>query len=113
VRWNVQVVTPFGRARASHVPSLRALRENLGTVLDRAPAGMRIQVINCPPCLLPGHESAALTDFAKAERAMVFVGESGVNLQAWLAAKRRHEPRCRGCLYALLCPGFYRFDAAR
>jgi MoaA/NifB/PqqE/SkfB family radical SAM enzyme len=109
-RWNVQVVTPFGRARAAHVPSLRSLRRNLGAVLDNAPAGMQIQVINCPPCLLPGHQTAALTDFGKAERTMVFVGESGVNLQAWLAARRRRDGRCRGCLYATLCPGFYRFE---
>ncbi|MBI5498603.1 MAG: radical SAM protein [Deltaproteobacteria bacterium] len=111
--WTVQVVTPFGRARAAHVPSARALRENLSAVLDRAPAGMRIQVINCPPCLLPGHESAALTDFGKAERAMVFVGESGVNLQAWLAGKRRRDARCRDCVHAVLCPGFYRFEGER
>jgi hypothetical protein len=71
---------------------------------------MRVQVINCPPCLLPGHEEAALTDFGKAERTMVFVGESAVNLQAWLAAKRRRDARCRNCLWAVLCPGFYRFD---
>ncbi len=111
-RWNIQVVTPFGRARAGHVPSYPALRRHLGIVLDQAPPGMQIQIINCPPCLLPGHESAALTDFGKAERAMVFVGESGVNLQAWLAKRRRRDARCRDCLYALLCPGFYRFDHA-
>ena len=112
-RWNLQVVTPFGRARASHVPSPRSLRRSLGAVLDHAPEGMRVQVINCPPCLLPGHESAALTDFGKAERAMVFVGESGTNLQGWLAGKRRRDARCRGCLYAVLCPGFYRFAKPR
>ncbi|MDI7267789.1 MAG: radical SAM protein [Myxococcota bacterium] len=111
-RWNLQVVTPFGRARAAHVPSTRSLRRHLGAILDRHAGTMQLQVINCPPCLLPGHESAALTDFGKAERAMVFVGESGVNLQAWLAAKRRRDARCRDCLYALLCPGFYRFDTA-
>ena len=111
-RWNLQVVTPFGRARASQEPPTSTLRRYLGAVLDRVPAGMRIQIIYCPPCLLPGHESAALTDFAKAERAMVFVGESGTNLQDWLAGKRRRAARCRGCLYAVLCPGFYRCAAS-
>ena len=110
--WNVQVVTPFGRARAAHVPPESALRRRLGALLDGAPAELTIQVINCPPCLLPGHEAAALSDFGKAERAMVFVGESGVNLQAWLAARRRRDPRCRDCPFAGPCPGFYRFDAA-
>ncbi|MBN1772447.1 MAG: radical SAM protein [Deltaproteobacteria bacterium] len=110
-RWNVQVVTPFGRARASHVPSEAALRRHLGALLDGAPPGLAIQVVNCPPCLLPGHERAALADFGKAERAMVFVGETGVNLQTWLAKKRRRDARCRGCPFAAGCPGFYRFDA--
>jgi MoaA/NifB/PqqE/SkfB family radical SAM enzyme/radical SAM superfamily enzyme YgiQ (UPF0313 family) len=111
-RWNVQVVTPFGRARAAHVPAESALRRQLGALLAGAPPGLAIQVVNCPPCLLPGREAAALPDFGKAERAMVFVGESGVNLQAWLAARRRPDARCRDCPFAGPCPGFFRFDAA-
>jgi len=112
-RWNVQIVTPFGRARASHVPSERALRRHLGRLLDRAPRGLEIQVVNAPPCLLPGRERFALADFGKAERAMVFVGEAGVNLQAWLAGRRRRDRRCRDCPFAPDCPGFYRFEGAR
>lgn len=111
-RWNVQVVTPFGRARAAHVPSETTLRRQLGVLLDRAPRGLEVQVINCPPCLLPGHEALAAADFGKAERAMVFVGETGVNLQAWLAGRRRRDGRCRDCPWTVVCPGFYRFDAA-
>jgi MoaA/NifB/PqqE/SkfB family radical SAM enzyme len=112
-RWNVQIVTPFGRARASHVPSERALRRHLGRLLDRPPRGLEIQVVNAPPCLLPGRERFALADFGMAERAMVCGGEAGVNLQAWLAGRRRRDRRCRDCPFAPDCPGFYRFEGAR
>jgi len=111
-RWNVQIVTPFGRARASHLPSERALRRHLARLLDRPPPRLEIRVVNAPPCLLPGREHRALADFGKAERTMVFVGEAGVNLQAWLAGRRRRDRRCRDCPFAPDCPGFYRFDRA-
>ncbi|MFC1611923.1 radical SAM protein, partial [Myxococcota bacterium] len=108
-RWNIQVVTPFGRAHAGLVPSLDALRGHLGPLLD-APKGMTIQVINCPPCALPGHESATFVDFAKTARDMVFVGAEGENLQAFLAHKRTHTERCAACFYQLVCPGEYVFE---
>lgn len=109
-RWNLQVVTPFGRARSGQVPDPQDLRRVLCGLLDYAPAGMKLQVINCPPCLLAGHEDAASVDFDKAARDMIFVGESGENLQAFLASKRRRDQECRSCPHLVRCPGHYRFD---
>ncbi len=111
-RWNLQVVTPFGRARSDQVPAETDLQKHLGDLLAHPPPdSLRIQVINCPPCLLPGHEQAAGVDFAKAERDMVFVGAEGENLQAFLSRKRRHTPRCYDCIHALVCPGEYAFES--
>jgi MoaA/NifB/PqqE/SkfB family radical SAM enzyme/radical SAM superfamily enzyme YgiQ (UPF0313 family) len=109
-RWNLQVVTPFGRARPDQLPDPGDLQRVLGGLLDAVPAGMKLQVINCPPCLLPGHEGSAAVDFDKAARDMVFVGESGENLQAFLSSKRERDERCRSCPQLVQCPGHYRFD---
>jgi len=109
-RWNVQLVTPFGRAEASQVPSEDDLRRHLGALIDQPPVGVRMQVINCPPCLLPGHEELAAVDFGKAARDMVFVGAAGENLQGYLAQRRQRTSRCDNCLDALVCPGEYVFS---
>jgi MoaA/NifB/PqqE/SkfB family radical SAM enzyme len=108
-RWNLQVVTPFGRARGRQVPDPKDLQRVLGGLLEAAPAEMQLQVINCPPCLLPGHEAAAAVDFDKAARDMVFVGESGENLQAFLSSKRTRDQTCQCCPQLVQCPGHYRF----
>ena len=108
-RWNLQLVTPFGRAHAGLVPREEDLLRHLGALLDQPPPGLRIQLVNCPPCLAPGHEQAAAADQGKAWRNMVFVGAEGENLQLFLSGKRRRTPRCEGCMYALVCPGEYQF----
>jgi hypothetical protein len=78
-------------------------------LLASPPAGVRIQVVNMPPCELPGHEQVAALDFAKAERNMVFVGARGENLLGYLAARRRRGPKCEPCAWSLVCPGEYVF----
>jgi len=108
-RWNLQAVTPFGRGRDAQLPSAAIWTERVTEVLERAPPDLLIQVINCPPCLLPGHEDAAAADFDKASRDMVFVDETGENLQQFLAGRRRHTARCEACLLAWDCPGEYAF----
>ena len=108
-RWNLQVVTPFGRAKVSQLPDEEELESTLVGLLRHPPGNMRIQVINCPPCMLPGFEEVAAVDFHKAQREMVFVGDQGVNLQEFLASRRRQDERCRDCLYSIVCPGFYSF----
>ncbi len=111
-RWNLQVVTPFGRAGYEQLPSQENLRRILGDLLQNPPGRMHIQIVNCPPCLLPGHEDAAAADFGKSSRDMVFVGESGENLQAFLAHRRKQDERCLICTWATCCPGIYVFDDA-
>ena len=37
----------------------------------------------------------------------MFVGESGENLQAFLASRRRRTEQCEECIYAIACPGEY------
>jgi pyruvate-formate lyase-activating enzyme len=108
-RWNLQLVTPFGRATARQVPTEGLLRRHLGALLDQPPPGIAMQVINCPPCLLPGHEDATLVDSGKAARDMVFVGAAGENLQAFLAQRRQRTARCRDCVDSLGCAGEYLF----
>ena len=109
-RWNLQVVTPFGRARASQVPPTSTLCRYLGAVLDRA-GGDAYPDHQLPAVPVARARVAALTDF-KSRAGDGRLGESGTNLQDWLAGKRRRDARCRGCLYAVLCPGFYRFEAS-
>ena len=111
-RWNLQLVTPFGRADAELLPGQEQLHQQLSPILQNAPdRGMQVQLINCPPCLVPGHEEAAAADFGKAQRQMVFVGAAGENLGAFLAHKRVRSQRCEGCIHSLLCAGEYDFKA--
>jgi len=109
-RWNLQLVTPFGRATKDLLPEEETLRRHLGRLLDHPPPGMAIQLINCPPCLVPGHEQAAAMDFDKAHRQMVFVGAGEENLQAFLSQRRRRGPRCVDCIYTPVCAGEYLFE---
>ena len=108
-RWNLQLVTPFGRADQAMLPDEEALTPALDRLLRQPPAGLGIQLVNCPPCLVPGHEEAAAADFGKAHRSMVFVDACGENLQHFLGEKREHTARCQGCIHRLNCPGEYRF----
>ena len=109
-RWNLQLVTPFGRAGAAQFPSAEQLERHLGRLLERA-GELRPQLINCPPCLVPGHEDAAAADLTgKAHRDMVFVGAEGENLGEYLGARRRRGQRCEGCVHALICAGEYVFE---
>jgi MoaA/NifB/PqqE/SkfB family radical SAM enzyme len=108
-RWNLQLVTPFGRATAGQLPEASRLTERLTGLLE-IQGDPAISLVNCPPCLLPGHERAASGDFGKASRDMVFVGAEGENLQGYLSARRRPTARCEACLYEALCPGEYVFE---
>ncbi len=111
VRWNLQLVTPFGRAGKELLPDQQRLRDALGRVLEGAGRDLKIQLINCPPCLVPGHEEAAAADLSgKAHRQMVFVGAPGENLGAFLAHRRAPTERCEGCVYSLVCAGEYVFE---
>lgn len=110
-RWNLQLITPFGRAGEEQLPSPEQLEHHLGRLLERtADMRLRTQLINCPPCLVPGQEDAAAADLSgKAHRDMVFVGAEGENLGEYLATRRQRTARCEGCVHALICAGEYVF----
>ncbi|MBW1811891.1 MAG: radical SAM protein, partial [Deltaproteobacteria bacterium] len=108
-RWNLQVVTPFGRAKVAQVPEEDELKLRLTALLTKFSGKMDIQIVNCPPCLIPGFEEKAALDFNKAARDMIFVGQGGENLQGFLSQRRKQDKRCSRCAYMILCPGFYVF----
>jgi MoaA/NifB/PqqE/SkfB family radical SAM enzyme len=102
LRWlNVQFLTPFGRATKWVAPDIAEAARITGQVIDAwAPRGMRIQVINLPFCLLPGHEEQTEGDLSKLARHMVFVNNESVNLAQYLAERRVRKPVCGACPHA-------------
>ncbi|HOX44660.1 MAG TPA: radical SAM protein [Myxococcota bacterium] len=109
-RWNLQLLTPFGRAHAGLLPAQDGLQRALEGLLAAPPAGLRLQVINCPPCRLPGREGATRVDFGKRDRAMLFVGGAPTNLRAYLAERRRRIQGCASCAFSLSCGGDWDFE---
>lgn len=109
-RWNIQLLTPFGRARGWQLPCADQLTRALSELLVRLPEGLATSLVNCTPCRLPGFEHLASEDYRKASRDMVFVGAEGLNLQQFLSEKRMQDDRCLDCLYSVICPGHYVFD---
>ncbi len=108
-QWNLQLVTPFGRAGADAVPGEEALRAALPPLLERYGRRLRMAVVNAPPCLLPGLEHFVAADLGKIDRRMVFVTNDEVNLADYLSKCRAHTARCRVCLCRPVCAGEYRF----
>jgi wyosine [tRNA(Phe)-imidazoG37] synthetase (radical SAM superfamily) len=111
-RWNLQVMTPFGRARCLPPLPREATTQALEALLTAPQFELALQVINCPPCRLPGREALAALDFGKSARDMAFVGEAGINLQEYLATRRHRIPACAGCAYALGCAGDWSFEGS-
>ena len=108
-RWNLQLLTPFGRARGDQLPEQELLQASLLSLLAAPPGDLEIRLVNCPPCLVPGYEQLAAADFGKGARDMVFIGQPAENLQDYLSGRRRQDRRCRGCPLAFACPGWYHF----
>jgi MoaA/NifB/PqqE/SkfB family radical SAM enzyme len=109
-RWNLQMVTPFGRAKKEHLPDEEQFKRAFTEVFDKHNDKLKIQIINCPPCKMPaGLEQLATVDFDKAGRDMVFVGKKGINLYQYLSHRRQSDDKCKKCKYILACPGYYCF----
>jgi len=108
-RWNLQLVTPFGRARGCDLPNPLELKHFLSQLLGELPGALTTGLVNITPCLLPGFEHLASEDYGKASRDMVFVGADGTNLQHFLSERRSPDERCSECLYCVVCPGHYVF----
>jgi len=111
LRWfNLQFLTPFGRATSSVCPDTQlAAREVMG-LIDRWRDRMKLQVINLPFCFMPGYESFLMGDLLKLERHMIFVNNDEVNLFDYLRERRVKKEVCGGCPHAVFCGGFYELD---
>ncbi|MCS6798574.1 MAG: radical SAM protein [Myxococcota bacterium] len=111
LRWlNVQWLTPFGRATRSLVPDETVAAMATARLLDAWADRMKLQVVNCPPCLLPGYERFVLPDLGKHARNMVFVNNDEVNLAQYLGERRVRRPVCAPCPHRVACGGFYELD---
>lgn len=111
LRWfNIQFLTPFGRATSSIAPdTAEAARLAMG-VIDAFEGRLKFQVINLPFCFMPGYERYLMGDMLKLERHMLFVNNEEVNLFEYLRERRVKKPECAGCPHAIFCGGFYEMD---
>ncbi len=107
---NLQLVTPFGAARAGVVPPMEEAVAAVTRVLDRFGDSMRLHVVNSQFCLFPGRERYLSGDVGKVGRNMVFVTEETVNLHDYLAARRVRREPCAACPFVPICDGFYTFE---
>lgn len=111
LRWfNVQFLTPFGRATSTVNPDTGAAAEATMRMIDAWKDRMKLQVINLPWCFMPGYEEYLMGDLLKLERHMLFVNSEEVNLFEYLRAQREYKEVCRGCVRRVFCGGFYQLD---
>ena len=108
--FNLQFLTPFGRATSSIAPDTAEAAEEAMQVIDRFHDRIRFQVINLPFCFMPGYERYLMGDMLKLERHMIFVNNEDVNLAEYLAERRIRKPVCESCPHAVFCGGFYEME---
>jgi MoaA/NifB/PqqE/SkfB family radical SAM enzyme len=111
LRWfNVQFLTPFGRATSSICPDTAEAAREAMKVIDAFEDRIKFQVINLPFCFMPGYERYLMGDMLKLERHMLFVNNDEVNLFDYLRERRVRKPVCEGCPHSIFCGGFYELD---
>jgi MoaA/NifB/PqqE/SkfB family radical SAM enzyme len=111
LRWfNIQFLTPFGRATSSIAPDTGEAAREAMRVIDAFEGRLKFQVINLPFCFMPGYERFLMGDMLKLERHMLFVNNEEVNLFEYLRERRVKKPVCEGCPHAIFCGGFYEMD---
>jgi MoaA/NifB/PqqE/SkfB family radical SAM enzyme len=111
LRWfNLQFLTPFGRATSSITPDTAEAAREAMRVIDAYESRMKLQVINLPFCFMPGYERYLMGDMLKLERHMLFVNSEEVNLFDYLRERRVKKPVCEVCPHAIFCGGFYEMD---
>ena len=108
--FNIQFLTPFGRATSSVCPDTAEAAGEVMRLIDALGARMKIQVINLPFCFMPGYEDNLMGDMLKLERHMLFVNNDEVNLFEYLRERRVKKEVCAGCPHAIFCGGFYELD---
>ena len=111
LRWfNIQFLTPFGRATERVNPETASAARLASDVISRWEDRMKFQVINLPFCFMPGKERYLMGDLLKLERHMVFVNNEDVNLFQYLKERRHYEEVCESCPHKIFCGGFYKLD---
>jgi MoaA/NifB/PqqE/SkfB family radical SAM enzyme len=111
LRWfNLQFLTPFGRATSSVCPDTQAAADIVMRLIDRWQSKMKLQVINLPFCFMPGYEKFLMGDMLKLERHMLFVNNDEVNLFDYLKERRIRKPVCESCPHSIFCGGFYELE---
>ncbi len=108
--FNLQFLTPFGRATSSVAPDTAVAAAEAMRVIDEFRDRLKFQVINLPFCFMPGYEQYLLGDLLKLERHMLFVNNDEVNLFEYLRERRTKKPVCETCPRAVFCGGFYELD---
>jgi MoaA/NifB/PqqE/SkfB family radical SAM enzyme len=111
LRWfNIQFLTPFGRATRFVAPDTQAAADVTKQVIDAFRGKLDIQIINLPFCFMPGYEAHLMGDLLKLERHMLFVNNEEVNLISYLRERRIKKPVCETCPHAVFCGGFFELD---
>lgn len=110
--FNIQFLTPFGRATSSITPDMQEAAAEAMRCIDAMKDRLDIQIINLPFCFMPGYEAHMMGDLLKLERHMLFVNNEEVNLFEYLRERRVKEPVCEGCPHAIFCGGFYQMESA-
>jgi len=113
LRWyNIQFLTPFGRATRSVCPDMQEAANIAMRVIDEWRDRLKFQVINLPFCFMPGYEEFLVGDLMKLERHMIFVNNDEVNLFEYLRERRTKKSVCESCPHSIFCGGFYELDDA-
>lgn len=111
LRWfNIQFLTPFGRATSSVCPDTQEAADEVMRTIDAFADRMKFQIINLPFCFMPGYEKYLMGDLLKLERHMLFVNNEEVNLFEYLRERRVKKPVCDTCPHAVFCGGFYQLE---
>jgi MoaA/NifB/PqqE/SkfB family radical SAM enzyme len=110
--FNLQFLTPFGRATSSIAPDTAEAAVEAMKVIDAFADRLKFQVINLPFCFMPGYERYLMGDMLKLERHMLFVNNEEVNLFDYLRERRVRKPVCEGCPHSIFCGGFYELEDA-
>jgi MoaA/NifB/PqqE/SkfB family radical SAM enzyme len=108
--FNIQFLTPFGRATSSICPDTEEAAKEAMRVIDEFEDRIKFQVINLPFCFMPGYERYLMGDMLKLERHMLFVNNEEVNLFDYLRERRVRKPVCEGCPHSIFCGGFYELE---
>ncbi len=110
--FNIQFLTPFGRATSPIAPDTQEAATEAMRVIDAFEDRIKFQVINLPFCFMPGYERYLMGDMLKLERHMLFVNNEEVNLFDYLRERRVRKPVCEGCPHSIFCGGFYELENA-